>query len=119
MKGCYIDHKDALDLIKPWDTEKTFFYFDPPYPRADQGHYAGYTMEDFLVLVDKCSEIQGKFMISSYPYPELTEIVEKEGWYQIEFDQQLSAKKSSGVGSQGHKTEVLTMNYNPREIVVR
>jgi DNA adenine methylase len=43
-----------------------FFYCDPPYVGADQGHYDGYTQDDFDRLLDILSELQGNFLSSSY-----------------------------------------------------
>ena len=61
-----IEYCDALRIIRSRDTEDTFFYIDPPYVGADQGHYDGYTQEDFDSLLSLQEEIKGKFLLSSY-----------------------------------------------------
>jgi DNA adenine methylase len=42
---------DALRIIKSRDVPDAFFYRDPPYVGAAQGHYGGYTQEDFDTLL--------------------------------------------------------------------
>lgn len=42
IKLVQIEKKDAVELIKQLDTPDTFFYIDPPYVGADQGHYGGF-----------------------------------------------------------------------------
>jgi DNA adenine methylase len=43
-----------------------FFYLDPPYVGAAQGHYDGYTQEDFDILLKLLESLKGKFLLSSY-----------------------------------------------------
>jgi DNA adenine methylase len=52
LKYVQIEQKDAVDLIKDMDTPDTFFYLDPPYVGADQGHYGGYMQEHFNTLLE-------------------------------------------------------------------
>lgn len=59
--------RTATDLIKLKDTPSTFFYCDPPYVSSQQGHYEGYTEADFINLLNALQNIQGKFLLSSYP----------------------------------------------------
>jgi DNA adenine methylase len=57
---------DAIKFIKQYDSPQTFFYCDPPYVGSNQGHYKGYTVEDFRLLIDALSNIQGSFLLSTY-----------------------------------------------------
>lgn len=61
-----IENLDALKCIKKYDRETTLFYIDPPYPGADQGHYAGYTEVDFNNLMEVLKSIKGRFILSCY-----------------------------------------------------
>jgi DNA adenine methylase len=45
---------------------EAFFHLDPPYVGADQGHYDGYTQEDFDTLLKLLETLNGKFLLSSY-----------------------------------------------------
>lgn len=66
LAGVSIESLDALEILKKYDSPQTFFYCDPPYPGADQGHYKGYTVEHFNALVDALENCQGSYMLSCY-----------------------------------------------------
>jgi DNA adenine methylase len=66
LRGVYLDSCDALEFIERWDHESAVFYCDPPYPGANQGHYGGYTAEDFARLVELAERSRGSFLISNY-----------------------------------------------------
>jgi len=97
-----IEQKDAVQLIKSLDSEETFFYIDPPYVGANQGHYGGYTQGHFNELLDALGQIQGRFILSSYPNKILDEYRMKYNWV----SKDVVVKKS---GKQ--KIEALTLNY--------
>lgn len=80
MKKVTIECYDVLKVIKAYDSPNTFFYLDPPYVSANQGHYAGYTEDNFRQLLDACVSMQGKFLLSSYPEAILTEYRKKHKW---------------------------------------
>lgn len=102
-----IENKDAVELIKKHDTSDTFFYLDPPYVDANQGHYGGYTQEHFNVLIDTLKTIKGKFLLSSYPNDYLTKARNECDWHSADKDMVLSASRNSNK----RKTEALTANY--------
>ena len=101
-----IECDDALKIIRLRDRPTTFFYLDPPYFNSNMGHYGGYTEADFIALLETCSKIGGKFLMSSYPSPVLTDFVEKQGW----FYREIEMAKPSG-GTKSRKIEALTANY--------
>jgi DNA adenine methylase len=103
--------RDALNVIKSTDTPTTFHYVDPPYYNADMGHYPGYTIEDFERLLQVLSEIEGKFLLSSYPSELLDRYIRENGWHTINID--MTKSSGAGIGTTSHtKTEVLTLNYD-------
>lgn len=106
-----IECSDALKLLKLRDRPTTFFYLDPPYHNADMGHYGGYTAQDFETLLQACSGLQGKFLLSSYPSDVLEEYRKANAWHQIRINQKLSAGKKDK-----RKVEVLTANYDIEQI---
>ena len=71
MKFVYISREDALKVIKRFDSPQTFFYCDPPYPDTDQGHYNGYSIDNFMELVEVLQNIKGSFLLSCYPLENL------------------------------------------------
>ena len=66
MRSIYISRGPALKCIKQWDSPQTFFYIDPPYPGTFQGHYEGYTKDDFAELCRLLESIEGSFVLSNY-----------------------------------------------------
>lgn len=103
-----IECQDAIRVLKSRDTQDTFFYIDPPYPNSNQGHYSGYSMQDFSELLDALSLIEGKFLLSSYPIDILNEYITKNGWYTQHHDKSLSV---SNAKRPRRKVEMLTANY--------
>jgi len=86
---------DALKIIKQWDSPQTFFYLDPPYPGAEQGHYGGYSIQDFLGLIEVLKGIKGSAILSCY---DVAPKAIPEDWKRHSFPAYLS---SSGVGKVG------------------
>jgi DNA adenine methylase len=112
LSHAQIEHNDACKVIATYDTNDTFHYIDPPYFNTHQGHYTGYAMVDFERLLTVLSQVQGKFLLSSFPSEILTEYTLKFGWYTKEFSKPLTANKATlGIARTKRKTEVLTANY--------
>lgn len=103
----FIESMDAVKLIERVDCPEAFFYIDPPYVGADQGHYGGYMQEHFNRLLECLSKLKGKFMLSSYPNEALSEYIERFGWTTSNKDLTLTVARSATK----KKTECLTMNY--------
>ena len=109
LRRVQIECCDALRVIKSRDTSDTFFYIDPPYVGADQGHYDGYTQEDFDALLSLLESIKGKFLLSSYRNSSLKGCIARQGWYTAEISMHCSmTSRSTHVHS---KVEVLTANF--------
>jgi DNA adenine methylase len=70
---------DALRIIGGRDTPETFFYCDPPYAGAGQGHCDGCTQDDYGRLLDTPAHIKGKFLLISYRNKALTGFIAKYG----------------------------------------
>jgi DNA adenine methylase len=86
-----------------------FFYVDPPYVSAEQGHYRGYTKENFDELLAVCQGLEGKFLLSSYPETALLEARERHGWASKDVEKALAVDGRRAVTKK--KTECLTWNY--------
>lgn len=109
LQDVQLECADALYIIRSHDRVESFFYCDPPYYNSDMGHYDGYSLTDFTELLEALSKIKGKFMLSSYPSPILTEFTQQYGWTTKTFDSKVSVNAKAG--KQKTKTEVITMNY--------
>lgn len=103
-----ISCRDALKVIKNRDSDETFFYLDPPYPGASQGHYYGFSEKDLADLLMLISELKGKFILSNYWTDTLKYAVERYGWNYKEVD----VTTHSAVNKVSRKsTEVMVYNY--------
>ena len=117
LQTVQVECTDALRVIRSRDYEEAFHYCDPPYFNSDCGHYDGYTKEDFEMLLKTLSQIEGKFLLSSYQSDLLKDYTKQHHWYTLSVEQKVSV--ANGTGKPGkRKIEVLTANYdlkNPKE----
>ncbi len=98
--------RDALNIITLKNIGDTFFYIDPPYYNADMGHYEGYTEQDFINLLNKCEEIKGHFLLSSYDSKILQDYITRNKW-----QQKIIEMNCSAVNAKKIKYESLVYNY--------
>jgi len=103
-----IECNDAIKVIKYRNTPNTFFYIDPPYLNSNQGHYKGYTLEQFKELLNQLQKIKGKFLMSSYPHEILDHYTSTNNRYQLQHTRKIAVHK----GVDRDKVEVLTANYD-------
>ena len=109
MKRVTIESYDVIKVIKTYDSPDTFFYLDPPYVSSNQGHYAGYTLENFRELLDICVNMKGKFILSSYPEPLLKEFRLRNNWKSEDHEKTLAVDGKRKEAKK--KVECLTWNY--------
>ena len=115
LENTQVENNDAIKVIQSRDTDDAFHYVDPPYvgdTKIHQGHYQGYTVDDFTKLLDSLSSIKGKFLLSSYPSSILDTYINKNGWFIKSFNKPLSAQKAVEGKKRSRKTEVLVANYS-------
>jgi DNA adenine methylase len=116
IQNVQIECTDALRVIRSRDYKAAFHYLDPPYYNSDCGHYDGYSVDDFEALLKTLEQLEGKFLMSSYPSELLKSYSVKNNWKTIKIEQAVSVANGTG-GAGKRKIEVLTANYdlsNPR-----
>lgn len=103
-----ISCRDALRVIKDRDSADTFFYLDPPYPGACQGHYYGFSEKDLAELLTLTSKLKGKFILSNYWTDTLRYAVKEYKWNvkEVKVTTHSAVNKDSKIN-----TEVLVYNY--------
>ena len=113
-----IENKDALDLIKTFDSPKTFFYLDPPYvlsTRKSGGYKHELSNEDHQSLINLLLKLKGKVMLSGYKNP-IYKKLEESGWNRRDFNVQLQASgktRSTKATTKKARVESVWMNYEP------
>lgn len=114
LQEIQIENISAIDCIKNYDAEHVFFYLDPPYLNADQGHYRGYTENDFIDLLETLSEIKGKFLLSCYPGTEIESYIENKNWNFFTIKQRIRAvnENTKKESKKKFKIEMLSWNYD-------
>lgn len=107
-----IENKPYKYVIEQYDRPHTFMYLDPPYFRCENYYGKGiFAREDFTVLRDLLSKVQGKFIMSINDAPEIRELYKGFHIRNVPTTYTLGgADKSKQVG------ELLIMNYVPEDV---
>lgn len=108
LKATEIFNRDALDLILAKDDENTFMYFDPPYAESNCGHYED-GKDVYYRLLEILPTLKCKWLMSSYPSEQLTELRKEHKWKSKDIQQNLAVSQKHNTGKV--KTECLTWNY--------
>ena len=91
-----IENRDALEVIRCYDTPEAFHFVDPPYVGSDCGHYEGVFGESHLIaLLDLLAEVKGKFMLTMFPEPNIERYATEHGWHIHRIERTISASKTS------------------------
>lgn len=107
LEQTQIESTDALRIISSRDSEEAFHFIDPPYINSDCGHYAGYNLLDFQVLLELLPSLQGKFILTMFPHECLAESIKLHSWNVKEVERTISASKSN----RRKQKELIVMNY--------
>lgn len=108
-----VENMDFDDVIKKYDSPKTYFYTDPPYYIVGEGSYYSnheFGRKDHERLAESLKNIKGKFGLSYYDFPLLSEWFPKDQfrWESKLFAKAAAAKKGK-VQTMGE--ELLILNY--------
>jgi DNA adenine methylase len=104
-----IESSPAIEVIKRYDSDKTLFYCDPPYPHETRGDSNMYAFEmsdsEHAELAEVLRNVKGKVAVSSYDCKLMDKLY--QGWNKIEAPSKLahSVKKP--------RVEILWTNYDP------
>ena len=117
-KITFVENMDFQEVIEKYDSEKTYFYVDPPYWKTEN-YYSNHDFDrnDHERLADSLKSISGKFSLSYYDFPLLRVWFPKHEyvWEMKEFAKAAAAK--SGV-KQNMGEELLVMNYGENQNIL-
>jgi DNA adenine methylase len=108
------ENLDFQQVIEKYDSPTTYFYCDPPYYKTED-YYANHEfgIDTHERLANCLKSIQGKFSLSYYDFPQLSEWFPKDEyrWEMKEFAKAAMAKPGQ-VQTKGQ--ELLIMNYGKK-----
>lgn len=111
------ENMDFQDVIEKYDSEKTYFYCDPPYYKTED-YYANHEfgIETHERLANTLKSIKGRFSLSYYHFEQLEEWFDVDDyiWQSKEFHKAAMAKSGK---SQTKGVELLIMNYSNEKIL--
>jgi len=111
LKITDIENMDFEDVIKKYDSESTYIYLDPPYWKTEN-YYSNHDFDrnDHERLANTLKNVKGKFSLSYYDFPLLSEWFPKDEyrWESKQFAKAAAAKKGA---KQNMGEELLIMNY--------
>lgn len=106
-----VENLDFEKVVKKYDSEKTYFYCDPPYFMTEN-YYINHDfgLDTHKRLADTLKSVKGKFSLSYYYFDKLDEWLPQDiyNWQSKEFSK--TAMAVSGK-SQTKGVELLIMNY--------
>jgi DNA adenine methylase len=111
LKITDVENMDFDDVIKKYDSDSTYIYLDPPYWKTEN-YYSNHDFDrnDHERLANSLKNIKGKFSLSYYDFPLLSEWFPKDEyrWEMKKFAKAAAAKKGE---KQNMGEELLIMNY--------
>lgn len=76
LQGVCIENRPAMQIIPEFDTPKTLFYVDPPYPHStrcyrsrNEGYCHEMTDAEHIALAELLHQVQGMVVVSGYACP--------------------------------------------------
>lgn len=107
-----IEHDNALEVIRRYDSKDTLFYCDPPYPHESRGDVKAYryemTDDQHEDLANLLRSVKGKVAISGYRCELMNRLY--KGWHVH------TAKTKKALSIKSDRTEILWTNYKwPRK----
>ena len=103
-----IERCDAFKLIADMDAPDTLFYLDPPYVASTRVFTKMYSHEmnddAHRGFIDLIKSLKGKVVLSGYPSPLYTNLLENSGWRRVD--------KRAIVNNGGSRIESLWLSPN-------
>ena len=115
-KITFVENMDFQEVISKYDSDKTYFYVDPPYWKTEN-YYSNHDFDrnDHERLALSLKSMKGKFSLSYYDFPLLSKWFPKLDyvWEMKEFAKAAAAKSGT---KQNMGEELLIMNYGENKI---
>jgi len=102
----------ALDIIKRYDTNETFFYCDPPYPvetRLGVSYAHEMSTDDHVALAEALHDVEGNVLVSSYASDLYNNLY--EDWWCMEIPTVAFSGHRRDGKQRAERVEVVWANY--------
>jgi DNA adenine methylase len=110
-----IENAPAIEVIRRYDSEKTLFYCDPPYPHDSRGDNNAYSYEmtdrQHRELAHVLHSVAGMVAVSGYQGPLMDELY--QDWYRTE----APIRKVHSI--KAARQEILWTNYHPQDAIIK
>jgi len=115
LQQVQVENRPAVDVIQQFDTPRTMFFVDPPYPHSTRVRVNGYDHEmkdqDHMDLLGQLLKVEGKVMLCGYPCPLYDTTLSH--WRRVERPYKCSTGGiEDGNAQRPLKIEVIWMNYS-------
>jgi len=119
LRHVAIDHLDFRDCIKNWDTDKTFFFLDPPYlSTVSKGFYGnGFHYEDHKELQQLLNAVKARWLMTLDDDPRLRKLY--DGWNIQPISSKLSSQKVPLGAKRVDLKQILVANYQYPESLLK
>ena len=116
LENVTIENDNALAVISRYDCPEAFHFVDPPYVNSDCGHYEGmFGTDDMQALLALLSRVEGKFMLTMFPYEPIEDAAKENGWVIHRIERTITASKES----RRRQEEWMVCNYEPETDAVQ
>ncbi|MEG0836067.1 MAG: DNA adenine methylase [Christensenellaceae bacterium] len=110
LENVTVENRDALEVIRCYDSPTAFHFVDPPYINSDCGHYEGsFNEQDMQSLLELLSTVKGRFMLTMFPLQMIEEYATKHNWIIHRIERTISASKEN----RRKQEEWMVCNYEP------
>lgn len=107
LKSVWIENMDYINVVKKFDSPKSFIYLDPPYHETNNGSYREGKNVDFEEMKSVLDSVKGKWLLSVNDCEYIRELFEDYNFNEVQVQYNMS-KASEGRGKFG---ELLITNY--------
>lgn len=80
LRSVYVDCLDFRRCFKNWDSDKTFFFLDPPYPETEQARPSPFNEEDHRDLAAMLRRAKGKWLLTYGNNPLIRQLYNGRGF---------------------------------------
>lgn len=116
LRRVIIEHLDWREVLERYDSPRTVFYLDPPYPENGVNyHHNMRSLGEHLQMIEILSRIRGRWILSSYEWMEkyIREIVPNA--YVHKVSSYSGMKKKKHAGERVKNEEILVANFPPTD----